>query len=419
MKSENRIPVILLISFLLNYASFSQKAYTLANVLQLAKANSAELKMGYLGLQIAETDIITAKLRPNPILNNQSLQLANSLYFPPGTSWDNGHTRQIWWQITKPLMLPALRKYKIEYAEKNAGTSGLLYLEKERGLLYDVAGSWINCWTLAHQITILQLTHTHLDSLLIAHKTPGKVQQVSELNLAKTGLKADQYALKLRVLQQNHTNELATLTLLTGHTETLKIDTASRLDFSIHEELDRLVNDALNHRADILSVKSIGDAAASNIKLQKSMAWPTPELGAIYNPQNTIPYIGFFGTVQIPLFSRNQGEIKKSFLLKQQSEERLIYIQQEVKTELLKAFNSYQAENLNLKDLQKMRTQSHLIYKSALKSFEAKEISLHVYLEEQKNWLEIETLYYETLNNYAQSYIHLLYVAGLINKVAE
>ena len=62
---------------------------------------------------MTKADLITAGLRPNPIFNNQSLQLGDNRYYYPGSAWNNGRNRQTWWQLTKPFLWPGVRNNRI------------------------------------------------------------------------------------------------------------------------------------------------------------------------------------------------------------------------------------------------------------------------------------------------------------------
>src|SRR5260221_13088103 len=96
-----------------------QTVYSIQGALASARTNNPFLKTEGYNINIAQSNITTSKLRPNPILNNQSLQLANSKYYSPGTEWNNHLNRQVWWQVTKPFQLPSLKKSKIEFSNQN------------------------------------------------------------------------------------------------------------------------------------------------------------------------------------------------------------------------------------------------------------------------------------------------------------
>lgn len=397
----------------------AQTNYTLQKALQTAKSNNPILKTQIFNVSIAETNIITAKLRPNPILNNQSLQLMQPSYFPANTVWSDGKNRQVWWQLTKQFQLPAQRNYKINYAKQNVLLSQKEYNETERNLLQDVANGWLNVWTAKKQLDILQIAKNNADSLVKINKLRLKNQVITQTDLSRTELLANQYGLQLKSAEQNYANEKVNLKFALGVQDNLNIDSEDTFNYVFLNSIDSLLQQALINRSDLLALKSTIDVSSSNIKLQKSLAWPTPELGAIYNPQNTIQYAGFFGTIQIPLFSRNQGEIKKSNLIKQQAEQGLITTQQHIQIEITTAYNLYQTQKLNLANYKDIINQSEEILNSVKYSYLKGGTTMIDFLEAQRSWLDTQQQYYESLQLYKQSYIKLLYVSGLINKLAQ
>lgn len=414
--------VIVTAFFLLILTSLSisgQTSYNLQKTLQTAKTNNPALKTQFFNVSIAETDIITAKLRPNPILNNQSLQLMQPSYFPANTAWTNGKNRQVWWQLTKQFQLPAQRKYKVEFAKQNVLLSQKEYNETERNLYQDVANKWLDVWVVKKQLDILQYAKNNTDSLVKINKLRLKNQVITQTDLSRAELLANQYALQLKSAEQNYNNEIVNLKFLIGIQDNLSIDTTDNFNYAFSNNIDTLLQEALTNRSDLLALKSSIDVSNSNIKLQKSLAWPTPELGAIYNPQNTIPYAGFFGTIQIPLFSRNQGEIKKSNLIKQQAEQGLLTTQQQIQTELAVAYNTCKIQKENLTNYKNIVKQSEEILNSVKYSYLRGGTTIIDFLEAQRSWLDIQQQYYETLQLYRQSYIKLLYTSGLINKLAQ
>ena len=416
-RKDTSLLLVLLCSIYL--PSFAQSNYTLQRALQTAKANNPVLKSEYVNVNIAEADIITARQRPNPTLNNQSLQLSKGSYFPAGTDWSNGKNRQVWWQLTKQFQLPAMRRNRIDFAEKNVALSQKQFNETERELFQDVASKWVDVWTAKKQVDLLQLAKNNTDSLVVINKLRFKNQVITQTDLARTELLAAQYALQIKAANQNYKNELLNLKYLVGVQEDIAVDSTDNFTGVFPASMDSLLQSALNNRSDIQALKYKIDAANSNIKLQKALAWPVPELGAIYNPQNTIPYVGFYGTIQIPIFSRNQGEIRKSNLIKQQTELGLISVQKQIQTEITTSFNAYQTQKVNLESFKPLIDQSTFILNNVKFSYLRGGTSIIDYLEAQRSWLDTQQQYYETLQLYRQSYIQLLYASGLINQMAQ
>lgn len=414
-----RFILSIIVLTLTNLNVTAQAIISLKQAIQTAKQNNPILKSQKINLDIAQTDIITAKLRPNPILNNQSLQLTQPSFFPPNTDWSSPKNRQIWWQLTKPFQLPAQRKYKIDVAQKNAQFSQSEYLENERNVFLNVATIWLDVWFSKNQINVLQLAKSNIDTLVQINKLRLKNQVITETDLIRTEILANQYTIQIKTVEQNYKNELITLKYLLGSQQEITIDTTLNFENIFTKNIDSLLQIALTYRGDIQSVKSSIEVAKSNIKLQKALAFPQPELGMIYNPQNTISYVGFYGTIEIPLFSRNQGEIKKSHLLQLQSEQNLIVTQQQIQSEIINAYNTYKTENQNLLNYESLLTQSEKILLNVKYSYLRGGTTIIDYLEAQRSWLETKQQYYQTTQLYQKSYIQLLYTSGLINQLAN
>src|SRR5260221_4602100 len=129
-----------------------QTVYSIQGALASARTNNPFLKTEGYNINIAQSDITTSKLRPNPILNNQTLLLANSKYYPSGTDIHNSVNRQVWWQITRPFQLPALRRSKIEFATQNLNLVQQGFGETTRRFSFaasnQLLGTCIIKWTL-------------------------------------------------------------------------------------------------------------------------------------------------------------------------------------------------------------------------------------------------------------------------------
>lgn len=404
--------------FMVCYQAKAQQNYTLQKALQTARTNNPILKTEQLNVGIAQTDIITAKLRPNPILNNQSLQLMQPSQFPVNTDWSNGQTRQVWWQLTKPFQIAGQRKYKIDVASKNVSFAEKNYSETERNLFANVAAKWLEVWTAQKQLDIISIAKNNIDSLVLTNQIRYKNQVITQTDLFRTELLSKQYDIQYKTVLQEVINKQKELSFLLGIQDNVNIDTADNFLFTIPSGIDSLLAQALNTRSDIQTVKSLIDVSNSNIKLQKSLAFPQPELGFIYNPQNTIPYFGIFATIDLPIFNRNQGEIKKSYILKEQAEQQLFTIQNQLQTEITTAYASYQLHKQNVENFKSILSQSQTILDNVKYAYLKGGTTIIDFLEAQRSWLETQQQYYDALQQYRQSYVQLLYVTGLINQLA-
>ncbi len=402
-----------------SFTGVGQTKYGLNKALQTAKLNNPYLRTQQFNVDISMADTITAHLRPNPILNNQSLQLINSTHYYPYASSASPKSRQIWWQLTKPFILPAHKQNKINYARQSVVLEEKKFAEIERNLLMDVASNWLDIWTSRKQIDVLISAKSNLDTMVATNRLRLKNQVITETELMRTELLSSQYAVRISSAEQAYKNQLANLKVLMGVTEDFTIDTSEVLNYAFTSNLDSLIQIALNQRSDLQSIQSSIQVAEAGIKLQKTQALPTPELGMIVNPQNTIPYVGFFGTIVLPIFSRNQGEIQKATVVKLQAQQELETSKVRAQTEIVNTYNMYKAQEANIVNYKKYLLQSETILTNVRYAYVTGGTTIIDYLEAQRSWIDTQQNYYETLQLYKQSYIQLLYSTGIINKIAQ
>jgi cobalt-zinc-cadmium efflux system outer membrane protein len=408
---------VLLILF--SVKGISQNNYNLQKSLQTARKNNPILKGQYYAVDIAQSDIVTAKLRPNPTLGFNYIGTVGQQNYAPNTAFFNSSNTQTYFQLGKVFQLPATRKNKIEFASQNSVVTQKNYTETERNLFQDVGLKWVDVWAAQKQLEIVKKASSNLDSLVIINKVRLKNQVISQTDFNRTSLLANQYAVQIKTSEQNFKNELVSLKYLLGTQEEINIDSNDDFSFIVPSNLEDFLQEALIKRSDVLATKSIIDVANTNIKLQKSLAYPQPELGVIYNPQNKIPYVGLYGTIELPFFSRNQGEIKKSNYIKQQAEQSLQTTNLQVQTEITNAFNAFQTQKKNVENFNSLLSQSENILKSVKYSYLRGGTTIIDFLEAQRSWLDIQQQYYETMQQYKTDYIKLLYASGLINQIAQ
>ncbi|GEP93023.1 cation transporter [Chitinophaga terrae (ex Kim and Jung 2007)] len=388
--------------------------------LQAAQKNNPFLRPASLDISIAQSDVITAGLRPNPVLNNQTLQLLGTEHFQPGTNFYNSHNNQSWWQLTKEFQFSGQRKLKQEVANRNVVTAERNYADIERNVLTSAGNKWLDVWFNKINLTLVQEAKDNIDSLLKIQQIRLKNQVISSSELLRTQLLLEQYQLQYRNAEQDYNNELQNLKLMIGRTDSISInekDTA--INYIATTRIDSLLQLSLQQRPDVQVVQSSIESAKSNIRLQRSLAKPVPELGVIYNPQNTIQYAGIYGTIPLPFFNRNQGEIRKSRLQLQQSEQSLSALQQQVQTEVQNAWRSFQLSRETMTKYRNIIEKSETVLQSVKYAYTRGGTTIIDFLDAQRTWFDTQKMYYEALYNYRKNYLQLLSVTGLINQYTQ
>jgi len=175
----------------------------------------------------------------------------------------------------------------------------------------------------------------------------------------------------------------------------------------------------LANRGDYLSIQSTIAAAESNVKFQKSLAIPRPELGFIWNPQNSIPYFGVFATMPLPVFNKNQGDIQKSIIQKEQANAQAIGIQKQISTEIFAAVQRLRSQKENLSHFEDVLKKSQQILSNVKYAYLKGGTTIIDFLEAERSWLDNQRQYNDILQAYKQNYIQLLFTTGKINQLAN
>jgi cobalt-zinc-cadmium efflux system outer membrane protein len=410
---------VILVSLLAFFrTSYGQTIYSLPAAITSAKSISPILKAASYNINMAEGSLITAQLHTNPVLNNQSLQMTSSRYFSKGTEFYNPLNRQVWWQLTKPFVLPVQRRNRIDIAQQNVGLYQQGYSETIRNFSSDVANQWLNAWVLKARLEILNEAFSNIDSLVKINRSRLKNQVITQTDLIRTQLLEDQYNLQRINAEKDFRNELQRLRYLIGVTDSINVDINGATEFmAVPDQMDSLIARAGRERPDVRAARMAVLIAESNIKYQKSLVLPQPELGMIWNPQNTVPYLGFFGTIRVPLFDRNQGEIERSRFQRMQAEEGVRNAQVRIETEVRAAYQTYIIEKENLRKYSVMLTQADLVLDNVRYAYLKGGTTIIDFLDAQRSWFDTRQLYLNARLSYFQSYIQVLYVTGIINQL--
>src|SRR5690554_3658 len=397
----------------------AQEVYTLQEALKTAKTQNQMLKSEQYEIEFAKSDVLSAKLRLNPTLENESIQLMKRSEFANNTHWYDGQNREFFWHISKPFQWAGQRKNTIDVANKSLLFTEEEYANVERELFLEVALKWLEVWTTQKQLQIIQTAKNNIDSLTDINQRRYQNQVITQTDLFRTELLAKQYEIQLKSALQETSNLQKELGFLLGLQEAAQVDTITNFIFEIPESMDSLLSKSLEERSDIRSARQLIDISESNVKLQKSLAIPQPELGVIFNPMNAVPYMGISFSIDIPFFDRNQGERKKSFQLQEQAQSRLLNVQKQIETEIAIAHANYTLQQENIVQFQELLLQSETILENVKQAYLLGGTTIIDFLEAQRSWLEIQQEHYEAQQAYIESHVQLLYATGLINQLAQ
>ncbi|MDQ1086722.1 TolC family protein [Siphonobacter sp. SORGH_AS_1065] len=395
-------------------SSWGQTLYSFRKTLEQVRQSNPTLRLQNLDVAATQSDEITAGLKSNPFLNNQTLFQLSPRHLPNDGTFLSRQNRQFWLQLTKEFDIYGKRSRRVSLAQGLTQLSANNVKETSRNVLRDAALLWLDAWYASTKVTLLEQTQINLDSLVYLNRVRLRNQVVSTTDLTRTEVLSTQNALQLRTARQLYRNELSELTIQMGQPDSIQLDINDPVlsPFSV----DSLLTYSQNQRSDVLAARSGLEAANRNRELQQVLAKPANEMGAIWNPQNAIPYAGVFLTFELPVFSRNQGEIQKSKILQQQAQDQLTFLQKRISVELRNALTSFQNHQRTLQQYEQLLLQSDKVLASVRYAYLKGATTLVDYLEAQRTWYDTRQTYYDALFEYRKSFVDVLYSSGLISQ---
>lgn len=319
---------------------------TLDEAIQMALNHNHNLLAARTTIQQNEAEEITANLRPDPVLagdvqylpifqpsNFSSEYLDNTAEFDLGLSYlfERGRKRQ----------------HRLQAARDQTAVTRAQVSDAERQLEYNVATDFVNV-ELAE--STLELANQDLKSFQdTADITEAryKAGDIGLDDLLKIKLQFLQFQTDVAQAKLARAQGLSDLRQLLGYESvSANYDVASSFDFApMHAGLEDLQSAALKNRSDLRAAQLGVNAANSQFQLQKAIGKRDVTGTVNYTHVSDLNEIALYASVPLPIFDRNQGEIKRAGFAITQAEEQQLYTQGQVLTDVRDAYEGWQANN--------------------------------------------------------------------------
>ena len=318
----------------------------LDQAIQLALAHNHNLLAARTTIEQSQAEEITANLRPDPVLlgdtqflpifqpsNFSSDYIDNIAQFDVGVSYlfERGQKRQ----------------HRLQAAKDVTAVTRSQVSDNERTLTFNVAADFIN-------VELAESTLELADQDLKSFQDSVGITQ-ARYNAGEIGLD-DLLKMKLQLLQFQtdvaqaklaRVQGLSDLRQLVGYEQvSAEYDVAGSFDYEpMTTGLEDLQAAALKTRPDLQAAVQGVAAANSQFQLQKSIGKRDVTGQINYTHLGYLNEISLFGSMQLPIFDRNQGEIKRAGFAITQAQEQQIYAKGQVLTDVRDAYEGLQAND--------------------------------------------------------------------------
>ncbi|WAC40468.1 TolC family protein [Pedobacter sp. SL55] len=223
---------------------------------------------------------------------------------------------------------------------------------------------------------LLQASNKQLNLGNIANKDVIRIKSLLytlQADYYQINSEIDELTAELKLLTQIKTST----TILTVVPETNKVET-SEIAYAA------LLDSAKANRVDLKSAQTAITYAQQNLMLQKANAIPDVQLSLAYDLKGNYPekYTGIGISMPIPLFNRNQGEIKKAKIAIEAQQTVYNQVENTLSNEVFKAYqNAKRIESLMANRDQNFNQDYQKLIDEVTKNFAKRNISLLEFLD--------------------------------------
>ena len=375
---------------------------TLDEAIQMAMQHNHNLLAARTTIQQNQAEETTANLRPNPTLFGDWEYLPlftpsaqNSAYYHDSTEADLG--------LGYLIERGRKRQHRLQAAKDITAQTRSLVADNERSLTYNVASLFVN----------VQLAESTLELAELDLKSFGKTVEIGEMRYKAGAISEDDYLkIKLQLLQFETDFQQAQLAKVQALSDLRQLlgyesvspdyDVAGLFDYRpLKGNLEDLQLKAMQNRPDYRAAQQGVTAANSQYDLQKAIGKPDVTVQGNYSHVNGINTATFYGSIPLPIFNRNQGEIARTRFAITQAQEQEKATSGQVMTDVRDAYEGLRENDRviqlyrsgYLEVAQKDRDISEYAYKRGA-------VSLLDFLDAERSYRATQLAYRQALASY-------------------
>jgi cobalt-zinc-cadmium efflux system outer membrane protein len=380
---------------------------TIEEAVRQAIENNLALLAERYNLSIANARILQARLRPNPVFTMGADY--QDLLGRGFTAQNSAGPPELNWRVDHIIEGGGKRQRRIETAEAAKSVAELQLADSIRRLTFDVQSAFTDVILAKESLALAQENLKSLNNIVEVNRTRVRAGDLAQVEMARSEVAAlafrnavSQAELRLQIAR----NKLQLLLGRRQQTASAEVAGALRRDDPAWN-LEELRTQALSLRPDLDALKRDQARSQSDLRLQIAQGKIDYTAGAMYHHQYSYSdgrAFGFYLSMPLPLWNRNQGEIERAKTEQQQILARIRAVEAEVNNEVDTAYQQYTAARGLLDNIEKnMLTQAKSVREATEYSYKRGEASLVELLDAQRAFNETMQSYNEARAEYARA----------------
>ena len=319
---------------------------TLDQAIEMALAHNHNLLAARTTIQQSQAEEITANLRPDPVLLGDTQFLP--IFQPSNFSADYmDNTAQFDLGLSYLFERGKKRQSRLQAAKDQTAVTKSQVADNERTLAFNVATDFINVELAESTLELAEQDLKSFQDTVNITEARYKAGDIGLDDLLKMKLQLLQFQTDVAQARLARVQGLSDLRQLLGYEQVnADYDVAGSFDYqAIKGNLDDMQAAALSSRPDLMAAQNGVAAANSAFNLQKAIGKRDVTAQINYTHIGYLSEISLLGSMPLPIFDRNQGEIKRAGFAITQAQEQKLYANGQVLTDVRDAYEGWKAND--------------------------------------------------------------------------
>jgi outer membrane protein, heavy metal efflux system len=390
----------------------SSTPITLDEAVREAIAGNRDLAAARLDISVAEARQITARLRPNPVVTftGDHLDLLGTGYNSINSAGPNEFSNRIDFILERG----GKRAARMDVAALGKSVAELGVEEAIRRLMFEVESAFVDVQLAKENLGLSQDNLRSLNGIVSVNTERVRTGDLAAVELGRSQVAAMQSQTAVRQAELQLLQARNRLRLLLGRPELLNdFDVAGAIRRDDRRiELEDIRARAFTRRPDLLEARRVVARNQADMKLQLAQGKIDYTTGVEYRRQQaasgTGNSLGFFFSMPLPVFNRNQGEIARADREIAQAAAQLRALEARLNGEITGAWQQYSTSRGLLEDIeQRMLSKARDVRQATEYSYRRGEASLVEFLDAQRAFNDVMQNYNEARANYARSLYYI------------
>lgn len=386
------------------------------SILTLPQAKERLLKRNfyllaaYYEINQAEAQVLQARLWYNPTIswNQEAYNKVQKEYFKARNQYEV--------QINQSISIAGRHTNTVKLARINLEINKVQFADVIRSLLFELSNDYNNLSALEAKEKLYTEVLASYQRLIAASKKELEVGAISVTEDLR--IKSEYIAVKSQAIDNANQKEqyLSQLRTLLQYPKDTLVQVAQKIPiFNNNLLLDSLIARSLLARPDLKASNLFQEYQLQNLKLQRSLSVPDVSIGYDYDKGGNYiqNYNGLVLQMPLPLFNRNQGNIKEAKFNIKQSQLQRDYLKINITNQVIAAFNQYKKNSEGLTNYSDEYLNSLTqLNRNTNTYFQKRDISLLEFIDYQRIYISTNIQLIELRQQFLNSVNNLNFSVG-------